>query len=275
MPELPEVETLRRQLSHEVAGKKVVRVDVRFGKRISPSGAALMKALAGRRIEAVERRAKLLRLRFDSGLNLLVHLKMTGRLLVRPQGSVPTKHVHAIFHLSDGRELHWEDVRKFGFLKLMDDKKADAYVEGRGYGPEPLERGFSWQKMTACLRTRPNAKIKPLLMEQGCIAGIGNIYAVEALWEAKIHPLSRVKDVVDARMKALHRAVVRILRAAVLARGSSADDYLDLYGRPGAFVPKLKAYGREGKPCRRCGKPLKKMRVGGRGTAYCALCQRQ
>jgi formamidopyrimidine-DNA glycosylase len=273
MPELPEVETIRRQLDRAVKGATIREAEVFFGKRISPSVAVFKKEVAGRKIMAVERRAKLLRLRLSGGFNLFIHLKMIGRVLLKKAGAERSKHTHAILRLKDGRELHWEDVRKFGYLKLYDDKKAERFLADFEYGPEPLGRSFTEKTFADCLLRRPSAKIKPLLLEQKCIAGIGNIYATEALWSAKIHPLTRVEQLDNRKMKALHRAVVSVLKAAIPARGTSADSYVDLYGKTGTFVPKLKAYGREGEKCRRCGARMASMKIGGRGSAFCPKCQ--
>jgi formamidopyrimidine-DNA glycosylase len=169
--------------------------------------------------------------------------------------------------------LHWNDFRKFGFLKVVDKKGLEKYLAGQNYGPEPLEKSFTWKKMVACLRVRPRAKIKPALLDQRCIAGIGNIYATEALWLAKLHPLTMIGKISDAEMRALHCGVVSVMKKSIVARGTSADAYLDVFGKEGNFEKKLKVYGREGKPCFRCRTLLKKMRVGGRGTAFCPKCQ--
>lgn len=274
MPELPEVETVRRQLAHEFTGATIKRVEVRFGKKLSPHPKTFVKEIEGKKITGVERRAKLLMIKLSGGLTMLIHLKMTGRLLLRDKKSEPpNKHTHVIFHLNDGRELRWEDWRQFGFIHLTDDAGVERYLDKQAYGPEPLDPSFSAKKMALCLRSHPKKKIKPLLLEQSCIAGIGNIYAAEALWYAKIHPMTPVGKIDDAHMKALHKGLVSVLKAAIPAGGSSADAYVDVYGHQGTFVPKLKVYGREGKPCRRCGTALKNLVIGGRSTIYCPSCQ--
>lgn len=273
MPELPEVETVRRQLEKEFKGALIKSVEVRFGEKISPAGPTFIKKITGKKILSVERRAKLLIIHLSGGLNILVHLKMTGRLLLRHTGDLLPKHTHVIFHLNKNRELRWEDWRRFGFLKLMDDAETAEHVEAQHYGPEPLEKSFTWQKMAMCLRGSPRKKIKPLLLEQTCIAGIGNIYAAEAVWYAKLHPETRVASITDPQMKQLHKGLVGILKSSIPAGGSSADAYVDIYGHQGTFVPKLNVYGREGKPCRRCGTALKNLVLGGRTTVYCLKCQ--
>ncbi len=273
MPELPEVETARRQLEKEFKGATIERTEVRFGKKITPGTATFIKKVTGEKIVNVERRAKLIIIHLSGGLNILVHLMMTGRLLLRRPGDTIPKYTHVIFHLNKNRQLRWEDWRQFGYMKLMSDKEVVKHLEAQGYGPEPLEKSFTWQKMAMCLRGSARKKIKPLLLEQTCIAGIGNIYAAESIWYAKLHPETRIADIDDAQMKQLHKGLIKILKAAIPAGGSSADSYVDIYGHQGTFVPKLKVYGRQGKPCRRCGTALKNMMLGSRATVYCPKCQ--
>lgn len=273
MPELPEVETVARQLDHEIAGRVIKQVDVNFGKRLNPAPKKFVELVTGKKVLSVERRAKILLFKLSGGLTLVAHLKMTGGFYLKPRGTKPTKHAHVVFHLSDGREVHWEDTRKFGFIKAYDQNGLEEYLQTQSYGPEPLEKSFDWKKMALCLRSRPKKPIKPLLMEQSCIAGIGNIYAGEAVWIARLHPMTPVAKITDEQMKVLYRGVVSVLKRAIPARGSSADSYLDVYGQPGIFVPKLKVYGRVGKPCLRCGTKILKVRLAGRGTEYCPKCQ--
>ncbi|MBU0646577.1 bifunctional DNA-formamidopyrimidine glycosylase/DNA-(apurinic or apyrimidinic site) lyase [Patescibacteria group bacterium] len=274
MPELPEVETIRRQLSPALKGAKIIGVQVRFAKRISPGKAKFIKDLTGNKILGVERRAKVLMFNLSGDLTMLVHLKMTGRLLLKNKGEKPTKHTHVVFSLSGGRELHFEDLRKFGFLKLMTNKEAKKWLEDHKFGPEPLKADFGWQHFAQCLRRKPSAKIKPWLMDPTCVVGIGNIYATEALWRAKIHPLTPVKKLSDAQIKKLYSAIITELKQALKDRGTSADDYLDAFGEPGAHDRKLKAYGRAGEKCSRCGTKMEKIKVAARGTTLCPKCQR-
>ena len=165
-------------------------------------------------------------------------------------------------------------MRKFGFLKLVDKNGLEKYLEAQAYGPEPFDKSFTWKKMAMCLRSAPKKKIKPHLLDQTCIAGIGNIYACEALWLAKIHPLTLIGKISDAQMRLLHHGIVSIVKASLKARGTSADSYVDAFGEQGDFEKKLKVYGREGKPCFRCKTVLKKEKIGGRGTVYCPTCQK-
>lgn len=275
MPELPEVETIRRQLEKEVVGAKIADVAVRFAGRLNVTGPTFVKTVRGVRIAAVGRRAKLLLIGLSNGWTIAVHLKMTGRFLLKPKGTAPGKHDHVIFSLADGRELFFEDVRKFGFLKLFKTDQLEAKVFSKeGYGPEPLEKGFTAKVLAACVLGRGPTKIKAKLMAQTCIAGIGNIYADESLWHAGIRPMRSVDSLKPAELERLHRAVVAILRESIRRQGTSADDYINLYGEKGTNSEKLEVYGRGGERCSRCGTKIKKITFAGRGTHYCPKCQK-
>ena len=274
MPELPEVETLRRQMEKALVGRKILGVDVRFGGRVRPSPKAL-DALVGAKFTAFGRRAKLLLTHLSNGFTVVTHLKMTGSYLLKDAGETPTKHAHVVFHLDKKKDLWFEDVRKFGFLKVL--KTADLEKEifdKEGYGPEPLDPSFTFAKFKMCVTGRPSKKIKPLLMEQSCIAGIGNIYADEAVWYGRVHPERTVGSLSEKELKGVYDGALKSLRASVKRLGSSSDNYRDLYGEKGGNVPHLWVYGREGKPCRRCGTKLKKIRVAQRGAVYCPACQK-
>jgi len=275
MPELPEVETIRRQLEKEVVGSIIRSVDVRFAGRLNVSPAVLRKRIVGATITAIGRRAKLLLLRFSSGWTLAVHLKMTGRFLLVRSGTEPTKHVHVVFGLSGGRQLFFEDVRKFGFLKMVPtDALGPDLLDKEDYGPEPLGPGFTLNKFAGCLRRFAGKRIKPALMDQTCVAGVGNIYADEALWRAKVRPDRRTGDLTAGEVSGLYRGIRDSLRRSIRDGGTSADDYLDLYGRRGTYARRLRAYGRDGRPCHRCSRKLVKIRLGGRGTHFCPKCQK-
>ncbi|HJV33409.1 MAG TPA: bifunctional DNA-formamidopyrimidine glycosylase/DNA-(apurinic or apyrimidinic site) lyase [Patescibacteria group bacterium] len=274
MPELPEVETLRRQMEKALVGRKILAVDVRFGGRIRPSAKAL-DDVVGAKFKAFGRRAKLLLAHLSNGLTIITHLKMTGSYLLKKAGETPTKHAHVVFHLDKKQDLWFEDVRKFGFLKIL--KTADLEKEifdKEGYGPEPLDPSFTFARFKMCVTGRLSKKIKPLLMEQTCIAGIGNIYADEACWYAKVHPERTVGSLSEKELRGVYDGALKSLRASVKRLGSSSDNYKDLYGEKGGNVPHLWVYGREGKPCRRCGAKLKKIWVAQRGAVYCPACQK-
>jgi formamidopyrimidine-DNA glycosylase len=275
MPELPEVETIRRQLEKEVKSRTIEAVEVRFAGRLNMPAKEFAKAVSGARITSVGRRAKLLLIGLSSGWTMVVHLKMTGRFLLVPAGAAPTKHTHLVFGMSDGRRLLFEDTRKFGFVKLIRTEELGAKVFAKErYGPEPLEPSFTAAVFASCIRGRGNKKIKPLLMDQTCIAGIGNIYADEACWKARVRPTRPARALSEAELKALWVGARQAMRQALEDRGTSADMYVDLYGEQGDHVPKLEAYGRDGQKCRRCGGVIKKIRLAGRGAHYCPVCQR-
>lgn len=275
MPELPEVETIRRQMQKEVVGARILGVDVRFAKRLDLPAKKFASAIVGASISGVGRRAKLLLIHLSNGWTMVIHLKMTGRMLLLKEGMVPTKHTHLVFRLSGGRLIFFEDVRKFGYVKLVRtaDLEKDVF-DKEGYGPEPLDRSFTFERFRMCLTGRGPKRIKPLLMAQSCIAGIGNIYADEACWRAKVRPDRRIATLAVGELSGLYDGVKKSLTEALGRRGSSVDDYVDLYGRQGANFSRLLVYGRDGKPCSRCGTIIKKMRLAGRGTHYCPKCQK-
>jgi formamidopyrimidine-DNA glycosylase len=282
VPELPEVETVRRQLEKEIKGTTVKEVVVNFAGRLNLPAKKFSQILTGKKIFGVDRRAKLLVFKLSGNNFILAHLKMSGRFIVlgrkgkerELKGRKGDKHTHVIFKLSGHEELHWNDVRKFGFLKLVDAQGLEKYLAAQNYGPEPLDKSFTWQKMAMCLRSKPKAKIKPHLLDQTCIAGIGNIYATEALWSAKIHPATPVGKLSDEQIKKLHQEIISVLKKSLAVNGTSADAYFDAYGEKGDFEKQLKVYGREEKSCARCRTKLEKMKLGGRGTVFCPKCQK-
>lgn len=271
MPELPEVETVCRQLHRNLAGATIKSVDIEFAKKISPRDFA--SKIRNRKIISVKRRAKVIIIKLSGDFTLLAHLKMTGKLFLKPKNTKPDKHTHAIFHLTGKYDLHWHDVRKFGWLKLMANKEAEQWFVDQDFGPEPLDPKFTFDKFDACLQARAKTKIKPLLLQQTCLAGIGNIYAAESLWRAKINPQTITGKIDEARRRELFRAIKSILAQAIKARGTSAGDFLDSFGQPGEYEKRLKVYHREGQRCGRCGAILKNLRIGGRSTIYCPKCQ--
>jgi formamidopyrimidine-DNA glycosylase len=258
-----------------LAGRKIASVAVRFAGRLNVSAREFVRRVEGARIASVGRRAKLLLVNLSNGETIVTHLKMTGKYLLKPAGTEPTKHSHVVFDLDDGERLLFEDIRKFGYLKLIKTAALEKEVfDKEGYGPEPLDPAFTSARFALCLRGGGAQRIKPRLMAQTCIAGIGNIYADESLWRARIKPDRRVSTLKDAEIAALHDGVQVSLRESLKNRGTSADNFADLYGRPGKNVAKLKVYGREGMACQRCGAPIKKKRFAGRGTHWCGACQK-
>ncbi|MDD2927488.1 MAG: bifunctional DNA-formamidopyrimidine glycosylase/DNA-(apurinic or apyrimidinic site) lyase [Candidatus Omnitrophica bacterium] len=266
MPELPEVETIKRDLEKVIVGKKITGVCVYNPKIIREPGlAAFKKGLAGAVIKKILRRAKVLILELSSGESLVAHLKMTGQL-VYPGGG---KNSRVAFHLSDGKILDFNDQRLFAELRLLKDWRSLKFIQG--LGPEPAD--LNLRQFKEMLDSRKTA-IKPLLMDQEFISGIGNIYAAEILFRAKIHPERRASKLRDKEKELLFKAINDILNAAILHAGSSVDDYVRVSGEKGGYVKYHKVYGRQGKSCLVCKTTIKKISQGGRGTHFCPRCQR-
>lgn len=272
MPELPEVETVRRQLAERLEGARIVKIEVWRSGREAPVGDLFVESLQGRRIQSIERRAKLLVWRFDDGMALTAHLKMTGRFVFVGEMYERQKHdrVRFIFEKKGKRFfLVWADVRQFGFLKLIQPDVLKEILDG--YGPEPFD--VSPEALAQRLTRRSIRSIKALLLDQTVIAGIGNIYADEACHRAGIRPTrpsSRLKR--EERLR-LAQEIQAVLRESLAQQGTSANDYVDTRGEKGGFLSLLRVYGREGEPCRTCAQPIKKVVHAQRGTHYCIKCQ--
>lgn len=274
MPELPEVETIRRQLHRRLAGSKIVEVKVWRSGRETPRSIRLSAALVDRTIVSVERRAKLLIWKLDHGQSLVAHLKMTGRFVFVSSSHEPAKHDRIGFSLRRrGQNIRvvWSDVRQFGFIRLVSTSTLKKLLET--YGPEPLK--ISPEKLAERLKSGSVRKLKSALLDQTVIAGIGNIYADEVCHRAGLLPTRRLASLSSRERVGLARVIQSVLRAAVAERGTSADDYVDAQGKPGNFLKFLRVYGRAGKPCRSCHQGIiKKIVLGQRGTHYCTRCQR-
>jgi formamidopyrimidine-DNA glycosylase len=271
VPELPEVETIARGLANAVTAKTVASVSVTMAKiAIAPAGESFEKALTGETIAAVGRRGKYVVLELASGRRLAVHLRMTGRLIVQAPGySEPYPYTHVRLTFSDGWALSFADVRQFGRMRLLpagDPWDADG-------GVEPLSEGFTSEAFVSMLDGR-RTPIKTFLLDQSRIAGVGNIYACEALWEAGIRPSRPAHKISRPARRRLHGAVQDVLQRAITARGTSVDDYVDAEGLRGGYQNQLSVYGRLGEPCPRCGKPIVRTVLGQRGTWWCRGCQK-
>ena len=281
MPELPEVETVARGLRQAILGRRIISVTL--GKTdFIDDPVALERYLPGRRIEAVERYGKfmLLRLSEVSGENrvatngdappasLLVHLGMTGQIAPSPAGQPLEKHTHVCMLLDDGRELRYTDARRFGRIAYL--TKASLVEELTGFGADPLEVSKEEFADRICGR---RARIKALLLDQSVLRGVGNIYADESLWKAKIHPARLGANLSRKQAHTLRRVLQDILRKAIALRGSSISDFLDAEGEPGEYQRHHRAYGREGKGCYRCKTPVRRAIVAGRSSYFCPRCQ--
>ncbi|MBD0330311.1 MAG: bifunctional DNA-formamidopyrimidine glycosylase/DNA-(apurinic or apyrimidinic site) lyase [Thermoleophilia bacterium] len=274
MPELPEVETVRRQLDPVVAGRRFERVAIHDPRLVRPLAPAdVERQLAGERVESVVRRGKYLAFRFESGRVLLVHLRMTGSFRHAPPGELLAvdPHRRAVVTLDDGSDVVYRDVRRFGTWTVLDPDEIEPYL-GRRVGGEPLSREFTGAALAARLANR-RAPVKGAILDQRAVAGLGNIYADEALWRARIHPLRPAGTLAGDELRRLHRALRAALLAGIERQGATLRDYSTPNGGRGEMQHEFKVYGRDGEPCDRCGTPIEKTRVAGRGTWYCPRCQ--
>ncbi len=270
MPELPEVETTRRGIAPLVEGRRVTDVVIRQPRLRWPVPPELPRLLAGRRLVGVTRRAKYLLFHFSHGA-LLLHLGMSGSLRVVPRGTPPRKHDH--FDLVLGKRcLRLRDPRRFGAL-LWTDEPPELHPLLRHLGPEPLSSAFDGDHLHRLSRGR-SRPVKSFLMDARVVVGVGNIYANEALFAAGIHPARACGRVSLARYRRLAEAVREVLADAIEEGGTTLRDFQQADGRPGYFVQRLQVYGREGRPCPRCGAPIRKRSLGQRSSFYCGRCQR-
>ena len=274
MPELPEVETVVRGLRAVLPGRRIMAV--RLGKTdFIDDPAALERELPGKKFTAVRRMGKFLLFDLESPdgaaaeSSLLVHLGMTGQLMISPPEAPVPAHTHAFFGLDDGRELRYTDIRRFGRIAFLANGTQQAAL-GK-LGVEPLEA--TEEQFVEKLRGR-KARIKSVLLDQHVFRGIGNIYADESLWRAKIHPLRVAAKLSAKEVRALRRAVQAVLNEAIRLRGSSVSDYVDAGGQRGTFQQRHRVYQREGKKCARCGAIIRRIIVGGRSSHFCPRCQR-
>ena len=282
MPELPEVETIARQLRALVVDRTISEFESRWIRLTEPEPAEFVGArLRGRRIADVRRRGKFVVFELDGGEALVVSLRMTGKLLFGVE-DVDERYVRGEIRFADGTALRFSDTRKFGRMAIVDVASLEGNGERRqgrmplhaSLGPEPLERGFSVAWLRGLLRRRPRAAIKVLLLDQRAIAGIGNIYAIEALWRARIHPLRKAGSLRKDEVERLHEAIRWALRKGIRLGGASPSDYVDARGNRGRMQREFQVYGRAGEPCPRCGRAIVRTVVGGRGTFHCLHCQR-
>ena len=272
MPELPEVETVRRVIAPVLEGARLERVDIRDARLVRPFDPVIVAGeLVGERVAEVDRRGKYLIVRFDSGRSLLIHLRMTGSLRYAARGAlVDDPHTRAVLGLDNGSDVAYRDVRRFGTWELLERGELAPYLEAR-LGPEPLG-ALSAADLRRRLEGR-RAPLKSALLDQRTIAGLGNIYVDEALWHSRLHPLRVAGGLGHDDGARLHRAIRKVLRMGIERQGSTLRDYAQPDGAYGSMQHEFKAYGREGEPCDRCGTPLVRIVVGGRTTTFCPACQ--
>lgn len=272
MPELPEVETVRRGLNELVKGKTVRNVIVRVPKMITTGADDFVKVLQQQTLDHVERRGKFLLLYFDKGA-VLSHLRMEGKYFLQQQGQPWNKHVHVIFQFTDQTELCYQDVRKFGTCSYYTGSDILNSPSLTKLGMEPTEEDFDetvfYQKLQ-----KAKTNIKTALLNQKIVAGLGNIYVDEVLFKARIHPLSKANQLNCDEAKALRLAIIETMQKAIAARGTTIRTYENAFGENGTYQNELLVYGKAGQPCPNCGMPIEKIKVGGRGTHFCPHCQK-
>ncbi|MFO0998012.1 MAG: bifunctional DNA-formamidopyrimidine glycosylase/DNA-(apurinic or apyrimidinic site) lyase [Alphaproteobacteria bacterium] len=277
MPELPEVETVRRGLATRIAGQVIRRVEARRPDLRVPLPENFSGRLAGRRIQAIDRRAKYLLLRLDDGEILVVHLGMSGRLVLAhgAPGRMIGPHEHVVIHLDDDLELRFDDHRRFGLMTLIRDDELRTHDLFAKLGPEPLDIEFDGLALARSLSGR-RTPIKAALLDQSIVAGLGNIYVCESLFRARLSPRRLAASVQGERAERLVKAVRDVLSAAIEAGGSSLRDYVQASGELGYFQHKWLVYGREGQRCRTrgCGRTIRRIVQSNRSTFYCGRCQR-
>ncbi len=308
MPELPEVQTIVTELNRKLKGRKIQAVKVNAPKMISigphtVSNVRTVKSsqvikfqelLKGLKIESVRRRAKLLIFDLSSPLSMLVHLKMTGQFIFEDQAQykktggkyrilnklnaplveLPSKHTHVVFDFTDGSHLYFNDVRKFGYLKLVPDDEIDKVKDLKGYGPEPLDKKFTYGLFAEIMKRRPNGKIKQVLMDSMLIAGIGNIYSDEILFHARVRPVRTISSLTEKELKAVYKYIPIVLKKGIEAKGSSVGDFIRTDGSWGQMGKFHYVYGRGGLPCKKCGTTIETVKMNGRTGSFCSHCQK-
>ena len=288
MPELPEVETIRVGLSKLIVDRTFAAVTHDTPKSFPNGAADVEQFLVGATVASVARRAKVLLIELSSKYSLMIHLKMTGQLVFQGNGvhfgaghpsdsligELPDRSTRVIFTFTDGSTLFFNDQRKFGWVKLLPTAEVPNIDFMQRVGPEPLEHDFTWEVLKQRLGRRKNTSIKAAILDQSVVAGVGNIYADESLWGAKIHPATKVADLIDKDFQNLHQSLQAILRLAITKGGSTDKHYVDAEGKKGSYLSFASVFRREGQACPRCGTTIEKSRVAGRGTHICPHCQK-
>ncbi len=273
LPELPEVEIIRGQLERELLGARIAACEVALTRLVThPTPLGYRRGLKGRAIVSVGRRGKYLLFALDGKRELVVHLAMTGSLILSSRGGARPRHTHIVFHLEDGRDLLYVDPRTFGETALLrrGDRRPMRGLDRMG--PEPLEDGFTCECLASALRG--TCRVKSALLDQSRVAGIGNIYSDEALHRAGVSPLRRLDTLSPTEIERIHSAVREVLREAISGGGSSVSDYVNLRGERGAFQDDHRVYRREGEPCPACGTSIRREVISGRSSYFCPKCQK-
>ncbi|MTI79631.1 MAG: bifunctional DNA-formamidopyrimidine glycosylase/DNA-(apurinic or apyrimidinic site) lyase [Firmicutes bacterium] len=274
MPELPEVETVKRSLEKLIVGLTIAKVDILMPKIIkSHTPDQFQQLIAGRKVISLERRGKYLQIHLSGTYTLIIHLRMTGRLVLITGSKKLPKYTHVIFHLEKDKRLVFADMRQFGTINLVPDEELQNMPGLKDLGPEPLGNDFSLGYLEKELQRR-RTRVKTLLLNQSFVAGLGNIYADEALHLAKIHPERLANELSQQEVINLHQAIIEVIKQGIENRGTSFSDYVDGEGNIGSNQNMLKAYQRAGEPCHCCGTNMERKKVTGRSSCYCPQCQR-
>ena len=288
MPELPEVETVSRGLGSILPGKKIISVISDWPKSFPNSEGDVQKFLIGSTVNEVSRRAKVLLIDLSTGYTLITHLKMTGQLVYRGEHnfggghpnsslieSLPDKSTRVIIKFADESNLFFNDQRKFGWMRLFPSTEVENIDFFKKLGPEPLTNNLNPKILSIRIQRRQGSSIKAVLLDQSIIAGIGNIYADESLWMAKVHPKTLVRKLTIADISNIYSSIVSILKLSIEKGGSTDKNYVDALGRKGSYLLFANVFRKEGQPCPRCGTVIIKTRVAGRGTHLCPACQKE
>jgi len=288
VPELPEVETIKRGLGKNIVGKKIADFDCDWQKAINYPLKEYKSKVRGLQIKDVKRRAKMLILNLSKDWNILVHLKMTGQLVCGSKTKcvvgghpieegydcLPNRFTHATFTFFDQSHLYFNDIRKFGWLRLFTDEELAEELAKLNLGPEPLSSEFTLAYLKGILSKRSNNKIKQFLMDSSNVVGVGNIYSDEVCFYAKVKPTRLVKTLEMPEIKLIYKGIKKILADSIKLQGTTFSNYRNAQGETGAFSKKLKAYGRYGQKCKICGTKIKKIKIGGRTSSFCPQCQK-
>ena len=289
MPELPEVETIKLGLQRKIIGLTVKDVEVLSSKSLLGNS----KTVPGKKVLEIRRFSKLLSIDLTSGISLAIHLKMTGQLIFDPSTSLrasnrfigghptpdmrdqmPNRATRVIFTFNDNSRLYFNDQRRFGYIKVIATKKVELEKYIAGLGPEPLEKGFTWEILKSNLLKHKSQPVKVALMDQTVVSGVGNIYANEACFDANLDPRTKVQDLDDKQIKKLHSGIIKALQEGIKHGGSTRAHFVDPEGHKGYFLDYAFVYGRDKHPCKICGTVIKKVQLGGRGTYFCPTCQK-
>lgn len=268
MPELPEVETVRRGVSEQVLNVPIKRIDVRYSKTINGNVDEFKNILTGQKIIKIDRRGKYLLFRFSNNYTMISHLRMEGKYLVESHTEPIEKHSHVIFELADGRDLRYNDTRKFGRMQVVKTDDETLLPGIKKLGPEPLSADFTVDDFYQRLQKKKKM-IKPALLDQTVVAGLGNIYVDEVLWMSKIHPQTPANHLTKTEVRELHDNIIKELKLSIEAQGTTVFTFKTAFNHAGEFQKQLHVYRKTGEPCERCQTPIERIVVGQRGTHIC------